>query len=281
MNGDATRPRDGLRTWQTAVLAGLILLCLAVRLAFIAPLDSKLLQGDEYTYDSIAYDLIHGNGYSLHHHARRLTAIRPPIYPFYLAFVYSVFGYSLFIGRLAQSLLEILTCLLLFVLARKLSDKFWVWALTLLGYAVNPVAVVSSAYMFSVPLFVLLFTLSMLALIWCYERRSVSLYALAGLVNGLATLCRPTSVAFPFAFLIAVLVCRPIRKHVLPLGMALYLVMCGVTLAPWIVRNYMVFRRFVPTVTMGSPAFRAGPVRRTEESFPVLTCPSVPNTSSG
>jgi len=103
--------------FKFALIIGLA--AVAIRSATLIPND-KLFEApysDGKSYDSIAHNLIMGNGYINSHNKYR--ARRAPGYTFMLAGIYSVFGYSVVAVRIVQVLISAWTVVLVYLLARR------------------------------------------------------------------------------------------------------------------------------------------------------------------
>jgi hypothetical protein len=74
--------------------------------------------------------------------------------------------------------------------------------------------------------------------------RSMRLFAIAGIFCGLATLCRPVALFFPLALLVVLLIKLYYKKALQFCAIFVLGVILAIT--PWIVRNAIVFKRFIP-----------------------------------
>lgn len=94
-------------------------------------------------------------------------------------------------------------------------------------------------------LFTWLLTAWMWAAVVCVQRQTVSRYVLAGLLAGLAMLCKP--VVLVLALLLAGLVLlgqvAPVQKTACAGG---YLLACLLLVMPWTIRNYRAFHEVIP-----------------------------------
>jgi len=78
-----------------------------------------------------------------------------------------------------------------------------------------------------------------------------------GIYSGLSSLCRPTMEPFFLIFLLVLLIGREnfnikIKKILIS---SLFFIL---TLSPWIIRNYVIFKKFIPATTMGGWVFWEG-----------------------
>lgn len=193
------------------------------------------LHGDMGKYLSLGISLSRGEGFSMHYNDPALlermlrgepvnapppspTGFPGPGYPFFLALLFTLFGYNLYAVVVVQVLLSTLTAWFVYLMARELNAKP-LWAL---GFAVAyyPFALDAAFILTETVL-----TCVTAAALWLLIRRERG--AFAGVVAGAAGLVK--SVVLPF-FAIAPLVDRR-RLGVFWAGLA-------VVLLPWALRNY-------------------------------------------
>lgn len=99
-------------------LPAILALALAVRLLMVM-LPAPELRSDSLTYDKLAASVLSGS-YSMN---GKPTAFVVPGYPVFLAAVYSILGKSESAVRVAQSFVDVLTCLLFYFVCRKIFDR--------------------------------------------------------------------------------------------------------------------------------------------------------------
>lgn len=243
---DGSRPpaRRLAAAWLALVVVALVLRLAAVGLlAGGAPEQNDRVQ----RYDPIAYSLLAGEGF------RRggvPVAVSPPVYPLFLAAVYGVFGPSAGAARTALAVVDAATVGLVFLLARRLFGTRTA-VVAGLGAAFLPYSTVQIVYGGSDTLFLFLHTafLAGFAHAWLSGRRGA--FAAAGALLGLATLCRAVPLLLPVLLATLILAAgrAPLRERAVR---AALLATCFAALvSPWIVRNYLVFDRFIPVQTLG------------------------------
>jgi len=210
-------------------------------------------------YDKIALNLVNGNGYRFSPETAQ-TLMREPGYPFLLAAIFSLFGYSLVAARLLNLLLVTGTAWMLIIVVRAFTKDRLVGMAAMVLLFVHPGMVIDEARGAFEPLYAFCLVL----FVWLIVRARASQrrldYFWAGIVLGLGTLVRSSLIAFPM-FALVWLLLRPepgrrrriivIELLVLSLGMSL------VTL-PWMVRNYLVVHTVVPTATISGIAVHVG-----------------------
>jgi 4-amino-4-deoxy-L-arabinose transferase-like glycosyltransferase len=165
---------------------------LIVRVAAIALFHPPLFS-DQIDYAALGQSLAHGTGYTLDGHP---TAFRPPGYPLLLAISFTLFGDSLLPVRAAQAFADLATCLLVFVLGRKLFPE----RTGLIGagiFAMFPIQILYVPVIMSETVFT---TLLMLYLVLCTRGpQSWKQGILEGIVLGAGALVRPTILFLPAA----------------------------------------------------------------------------------
>jgi len=168
---------------------------------------------------------------------------KPPLYPYFLAALFSVVGVDSPLAKVAQVLLAAVTGLLLYRIGSKLFSKR-AGASALIIYTFFWEVAFTSQTFLSENLY---WFLSALLLYLCIKAKTVNLW-FVGVIVGLLTLLRPPSLLFllPVLWLVA----NSDRRHKL-MQMLLVIVCAFVTVLPWSIRNFLVFHQFVFVYTDG------------------------------
>jgi 4-amino-4-deoxy-L-arabinose transferase-like glycosyltransferase len=227
--------------------AGLFLLAFGARLAFVLTLEERLFWPDEMDFNAIAVGLLRGDGY-------QSDSFRAnPVLPFFLTLIYKLFGYGYVAPRIVQSVLGALTACIVFALAKSLFSRH-VALLAALGVALYPSLIYVSGFFYVSSLETFLLALSVYLLFLSSKNDSFLFLLLSGFVIGIAALCRPASLALlPFAvcFLLLAFTGSTLRKVMFALSL---FSIVGLTIVPWTLRNYSVYKRVIP-VSTGSGLF--------------------------
>jgi len=254
--------------WQFVLL--LTIIAFIGRLLYIFTLESGLFYFDDsLQWNQMALNIIAGKGVIID---TAPTAYRMPLYSFFLAGIYKVFGAgNLFAVRVIQAVISALTC-------------FFVYLITIAVFAEDEhahrvgriAAIISAFYPFFVyysgavlteTLYIFLLCLFM----WLLITRK---YAWASLVFGGVIMCRAEIAGFLIFILVGLFVLMKARDALGTFVVVLALV-CAV-LSPWAARNYMAFGRFVPLSTMGGWTFWEGNNPRNTTGGP---CSYFPDTT--
>jgi 4-amino-4-deoxy-L-arabinose transferase-like glycosyltransferase len=233
------------------LLAVVVLVALIVRVAAVA-IDGPTYapENDAQDYDRHARSLAADQGYPPPLHVVAPggpSAFRPPGYPLFLAGVYLVSDDSAQAGRYLNAVLGAVSVLLIFLVAQQLwSRRVGLWAAGI--GAIYPPLALLSLELYSEPLFIDLLLGAVLAAL-AYRRDPRARWALlAGVLAGLATLTRANAVlVLP---LLALALWFPPRRSLGSLAAPLTaLLAAAAIIAPWTIRNYVVFADFVPLST--------------------------------
>jgi len=226
----------------------IFLLALVVRLLYFGlsysahdgNLVAAINAGDSY-YD-IGQNIIADNGYSaVQEPPYVLTSYRTPGMPFFIAWVYFLFGSYLAVIIL-QIVLGSIVPLLGMKIARFIVEKKTISVAVGIFLALEPTGVLLSTVLLSETVFAFLFALSLICLFHYWnDKTQIPLLASAFLL-GIATLTRP-SVEYLPVIIVAVILWEArkrlswtVIKHI-----GLYVFVFLTTLSPWLYRNYQEF----------------------------------------
>lgn len=233
-----------LRTFPVA-LAALVLLGVLIRVGYtiwIAPWPPRALT-DEYYYSYLPSLIAHGAGIidplKIFQGRHDQTALHAPLYPFFLTGLYELGGTGQEAQRLLGSLFGAGTIIVLAFLGRRVAgDRVGLIAAAVA--AVYPMLITADGALMSESLYGFLVALALLAAVRCRDTPHWRWGAALGAVAGLAALTRGEG------FLLLLLLLIPIARTpggVRTAGVALLTML--VVVAPWTVRNAVVFDRFV------------------------------------
>jgi len=238
------------------ILAGSFLLSLAYSFYFkITPaVDAK-------AYDKIAQNIVSGLGYKedlkadlAHDYA---IARVGPLYEYFLAGIYKIFGHNYGAVWFFQALFHALSAYLLYLAALLIfsaNEKrkiIALWAAAIIGFypdliEISAMLMTETLYLFFVCLFIYLFFR------FFYRPESWLLVSLLGLVSGLAVLARP-----PVLFLLPVVYFLFFRKKLFWQAVVFSIVLF-LAFVPWTARNYLTYGEIMPFGAAGNFNFWIG-----------------------
>lgn len=208
------------------------------------------LTGDEPGYERFAYDLL--NGYFFERPGRT------PVYPFFVAGCYAIFGRSPASVVYVQAFLGATTIPLTFILARRFTGAQS--SLVAAGLMAIDLSLIFHVRRVQTEvLYTPLILLTVLGLLWALEQPQWQTFSLAGALLAITNLCRPTAMLFPA--IVPLLMPRewPFKRKI-----ALFVAYFGAIIiitAPWTYHNYRTHNTFliysVSTALLwqGSPEF--------------------------
>jgi hypothetical protein len=251
-----------------------VALCAAVRLAFLFLVthDYARLPVDVDRYGQGGVSLATGRGLRFSRDGPA-SAIRPPVYPLFLAGIHLLGLGATAAPLMAQAALDAATCVLVFLLTREISggDKVGARAAAF-AWALYFPEVTLVARLWSEPLGALLTTAALLALICACRSadapRPVA-FVFAGVCLGAAALTRaamlPPALALTgWVFFGRGALSRFPRRLA---GGAAMLSGFLLVISPWLVRNALVFRALVPGTTHGGKTMYEGNCALDEPDF--------------
>lgn len=207
---------------------------------------------DAQAYDRIAVNLV--NGFGFREDSQKSfefdTAIvrAGPAYEFFLAGVYTVFGHHYEIIWVLQALLHALTVYLIYLIGRSVFGEYGetIGLIAAVFFAIHPDLIEISAMLMTETLYLFLITLTIWLFIKLYHEPNKILYSiLLALVVGVAILSRPTVIFFIPVILVYYFFNKKYKS------IFIFLFCLGLTLLPWIIRNYLIYHQFILTTMIG------------------------------
>lgn len=222
---------------------------LAVRLGFLLAGSAPILwelQGDAAEYRAYASNLVNAGRYE---GLLGRKASRMPVYPLFLSGIYATAGEGRWPAALAQAVLGAASCVLVWALAWKWLTPGWALACGLFSAGYYDM-ILANLSLLSEGLAIFLI-LSFL-LLWFGGAASSIPRALAlGITVGLAFMTRAETGPAACAAMLGGF--RLTKKTSLVFAAAL-----GLTVAPWVARNWLIFERFMPGTSASAASLYIG-----------------------
>jgi 4-amino-4-deoxy-L-arabinose transferase-like glycosyltransferase len=221
----------------------------------------QFYNGNQYAdgYDNIAANLASGNGYRFLPDTAK-TLMREPGFPILLAGIFIVFGKNFTAVKLANMFLAFAAAWLMTRIARKLSSSQVLILGSPLLFLFHPGTLIAESRGGVEVLFTFLLTLFILTVYRALKSGRWWDYLVSGGVLGLTVLARSTPILFPLVLLGYLLVFErqanpkvAVFRNITVMGIAMFLV-----LSPWIIRNYALTGKFVPTASVLGVAAQTG-----------------------
>ncbi|MGP8252237.1 MAG: ArnT family glycosyltransferase [Terracidiphilus sp.] len=257
MPHQATSPaRDSNRASTVRLLFFVVLVALVLRLA-IVPFNRFLFEDlmdanhiHAWEPGNVAEALLAGRGFGSSFISDRPAASLPPMYPLIVAAFFRVFGVHTANSILAihafDCLINSLACIPIFLIARRsFGERAGRWAAW--GWAFFPYGIYfSAAWAWSTHLLILGLCWLLYLAQGMEQSPRLRLWAGFGILAGFTGLAEPSALAVvPFLMALACFrLARDGKRWLLP-GVVASL-MVAATLSPWLIRNALVFHRFIP-----------------------------------
>ena len=262
--------------WDTpwVIPALVFLVALAFRLVFLVqfnctPFSSPLTEGlDDSFYDQWAWSIASGDWLG------RDAFFGMPLYPYFLAVIYFLFGHSYLMVKVAQMLLGAATCVLVYGIGRAVFSR-GVGLAAALSLAFYGMSLLYEGLLVGTSLTMFLNAAALLVLLKASESRRTGLWVAGGVLIGLSALNSASALVFlPFAAAWAGVIVyadgkargSPGGRRAIGLAAAM-VVVAFATIAPVTLRNYAVARDFVPISYHGGLNFFIGNNREADGTF--------------
>jgi 4-amino-4-deoxy-L-arabinose transferase-like glycosyltransferase len=235
------------------LLLGVIIRILIVSLPGNAPRTPWGGGGDTPAYVLLAQNLLSGKGYA---YAGQPTAYRAPVYPFLLAGAMKMFGsYAIAAVRWLQFLAGLLTVYLCSVIAGMIFGNS-ARKPALIVALFFPTLIIMTGEILTEALATLVCAMFLYLLVRFFEKPSWGVLTGLAATVGLATLDRFNMALFGFVVLWAVVFWKtPFSKW---RAVALTIILPGLIISPWLIRNYVAFRGALVLATESGPAAAMG-----------------------
>jgi len=232
------------------ILLILFIASLLLRIAFVLTLQNRFYFDDEFEYFRMVENFLAGKGLIA---GEGIKGFRPPLYPLLLSLLYFL-KFNLPMVRVIQCVISSLTVCFVYLTGKKVfSGRVGLWAG--IASSVYPFFIFYNGFLLTETLFIFLTAAAVYSFVALSGGNSSS--AVAGVSLGLAGLCRPIMQAYLPISLIHIIAARESLQARLK-KVLIITVFFVLTVSPWIIRNYEVFKAFVPGTTMGGRVFWEG-----------------------
>lgn len=253
------------------IVSIIFFLTLSIAVFYLKFMPISPLTGDSLEYDLIAQNLSQGKGYSLRDSMP--TAARPPLYPFFLAFIYTFFGHSYAIVRIIQfMLLGLIGVFVYFIGKNQLSLSPLFAFLASVTVVFWPYFALYSTLVLTEILFTFVLLITVFILLYFHQEGSIAYSVLLGVLLGAAALVRQVVLFLPLWIMSFFLVfMKSTRRQPYRFRLFLVLLVFILTILPWTARNYLHFNQILPITSVTTPVFEKAYVTLdyTEGSVPL------------
>ena len=233
------------------ILIFLLIAGFLIRIGFIFSLKNRFYFDDEFEYFKMAQNFISGKGLIVD---ENLKSFRPPLYPFIISIFYYL-NFDLLGIRIFQVLISTFSIYIIYLIGKETFNEK-VALVSSFICVFYPYFIFYNGFLLTETVFIFLTLLSILYLINCVEKNGKMSFK-TGIFIGLAGLTRPTfQLYLPIGILHIFFLSGKLNIKLKKILFILF-GFC-LTLSPWIIRNYIIFHKFIPGTTMGGWVFWEG-----------------------
>lgn len=205
----------------------------------------EVLLIDALGYHQLAINLLENKSFAYEANGKP-DALRTPLYPLFIAAIYSIFGHSPWVVMLFQIVIDAITCLILFLTISTLFNH-QVAIISSIFYALDPFLIFYCSTLLSDILYIFFLVLAFYSYAAAThssaQKKENFFIASFGLFLGIATLVRPISVYISFLIPLFFFVIYWKCKTKAIIFTSIYLVTFFFAISPWLFRNYITFNR--------------------------------------
>lgn len=225
----------------------LFLLSFTVRMIYALSNPTLPTIVDAADFDIIAYNISSGNGFG--YGQGDLTSWRAPVYPFFLAGIYYVFGHNYWSVWFFESVIGGLLPVFIYLIAKSL---FSVEAAIISASicALHPKLIETVNLGLAENIFSVLTAAMILSILTMIRHPHILIFFLTGLLMGFTILCKIILLPYILFIVPVSLYVAPSLRHLLK-RYPVTLIAVALVLLPWITRNYSVHDRLVLVNTNG------------------------------
>ena len=244
---------------EACFVIGIFIFAFAVRFIYLTQMKSSPLfdtpSMDAEYHDQWAQTILAGEDFT------EGVFFRAPLYPYFLALIYKIFGHNYFMARLIQFLIGSLSCVLVYLLGKKVFNKRTGRIAGLLACLYGVLIYFEGELLIPIlPVFLNL--LLVLALFHAKEKPSNKMWILCGVILGLSALARPNILLVGVAIIIWILL--KFRSNAKKIG-SKSVIYAGcfalgaiLIISPATLRNYIKGEDFVLIASQGGMNFFIG-----------------------
>jgi len=257
-NTETLEQKTGTRFFQkeTFVIVGLFLLAFVIRLIYLNQITSSpdfdMPQRDPLWHYNWAKEIARGDFLG------KEVFFRAPLYPYFLGIIYTFFGVSFYLPRLIQIIIGSLSCVFIFLLAKRLFNRTVGIIASVIASFYAPLIHFDAE--FELPVLEVFLDLSMLLLLLSAGTKlKKKWWLLAGIIFGLSAILRPNILIFlPFVLLwICIRLWKENKSKIIFSGLY-FLLGTILIISPVTVRNWVVGKDFVLISSQGGINFFIG-----------------------
>ena len=238
-----------MKNSKVKILFGIFIIALFLRLSavFSEKEIDKLPKSDGKGYDEMAVNLASGNGLSQFINGSLSPIVyRTPVYPMFLAGIYSIFGHNYLAAKIIQAVIGALLCIVIFFISNIIYDDATIGLIASLGVALYKPFIsgfsccAGPVHLLSEYLLMFMVGLAVLTTLYFIKNGGIKIGMLSGIFMGLAILTRSEFAVFPCVLVIYLLYISKL------------------SIKTFIKKYFIIYKEFIPLSTTGGVIFWMG-----------------------
>ncbi len=238
-------------------ILGIVVLALLVRIMFYLfvylPLEQDFKWYLDDNYDRVATNLLAGHGY-VSHPGGDPEVYRQPMYVLFLAGIYALLGEERWILTVIQTLLQGLTCGVIFIIANETFQNKTIGLLSALGFALYPQPMLYVGRPFTEGIYIPMMAVFGLWYIRLFRELSMKNAVWSGVSLGILNLISSTMLPFFVFMFLGLLAHYASCKREVVRKWALMTCVMLLVMSPWLIRNQLVLKSSSSTAAQFSKA---------------------------
>lgn len=207
---------------------------------------------DQQRFDQFALQISHGDilgGKDIYSQS--------PLYPYFLASIYKLFGHHYIMARIFQMIMGAGTCVLLYLIGSRIFNKT-VGVISGIICSLYGVLIFYEGELLRVTMLVFLTVLLVFSLLWISKTKRIAIWLIPGFVLSLLILCRPNNIILVLFILIWIVYITIKNKKLLIGRFMCFFFGVLFALTPLFIRNHIVGVNLFSMSSQGVNAFISG-----------------------
>lgn len=209
-----------------------------------------------WEYEDIANNILAGNGFSYKWYGTWYNSFGGPLFSCFCAALYAIFGHHQMVILVAQGCFSVIITLGCYDIGRRLFSPRVGFLAALLAALSPGIFYYDTHNLHSLSFDTSLAILGVLIVLILKDDCSFSMLILAGVLHGLSLLERSTQVVLVFLVFIVLWQTQNRKKYIQ--SMAAYCIAMAVVMAPWVVRNFLIYQKPILVATTDGEVFWRG-----------------------
>jgi 4-amino-4-deoxy-L-arabinose transferase-like glycosyltransferase len=230
-------------------------------------IESQFTYNDSRGYHDLAVKIVETKSFPVN---ITLDTYRTPIFPYYIAFFYLIFGIKPYTVFFSYIILNLISVVFIYLLTKKLFNNKIISLIAVALYAFEPNIIGLTTVFGTEILHATLMIISVYYFVAGLKDKKYSFIIISGILFGITVLTRPVNLYFYFLCIIFILSYREIIIKQRIKYALLFVSVYFLSISPWMLRNYIEYGYFSTCAVQGSQMiYNAGVTKAYETGIQV------------